>query len=357
MPKVSIIVPIYKVEKYLSQCIQSFCDQTLRDIEIILVEDGSPDNCGSICDHFAAQDPRIRVVHKKNEGVGAARNDGIKLATGEYVIFVDADDYIPEDAYEKMYHCAKENDADIVLADIYTVKNDVVRYIKFYEKDFVTTDRKFLDEIVKSAFYNYYCPMPPATGPAYGYGGPTNKLVRRSLIIEKDIWFDTSVKGIFDDVIYSAYIMACAQKVAYITEPVYYYRLLDNSITRTYKANMLEINAAIFASIEKFTAQYGADGRYDNGYYAVVIRRLNESLSKFFFNKDNHNSKAENMKLLQQTIRSEPYVIAAKRINRSILSLRYRLIARLAASGSAHLLVFGMHSIQCISRGYKHIRG
>lgn len=356
MPKVSIIVPIYNVEQYLSQCIESFCRQTLEDIEIILVEDGSPDNCGAICDRFAEKDSRIRVLHKKNAGVGAARNDGIKLATGEYVIFVDSDDYIPEDAYEKMYNCAKENDADIVLADIYTVQDETVRYIKFFEKPFVTTDRKFLDEVVKSAFYNHYCPMPPASGPAYGYGGPTNKLVRRSLVMDNDIWFDTSVKGVFDDVIYSAYILACAEKVAYITEPVYYYRLLENSITRTYKANMLEINAAIFASIEKFMEKYGPDGRYNNGFYAVVLRRLNESLSKYFFNKDNQNPKSENMKQLQKTICSEPYVSAAKKINRSILSTRYRMIARLSATGSARLLLLGVNSMQRLSRIYKRIR-
>lgn len=354
MPKVSIIVPIYNVESYLSQCIESFCNQTLKDIEIILVDDGSPDNCGAICDQYAELDPRIKVLHKENAGVGAARNDGLRLATGEYVVFVDSDDYVPDDAYQKMYSNAVQNDADVVLADIYTVQNGHTHYVKFFEKPFVTSDRKLMDEMVKSAFYNYYCPMPPASGPAYGYGGPTNKLVRRSILTDNNIWFDTSVKGVFDDVIYSAYVFACAGKISYIEEPVYYYRLLENSITRTYKANMLEINAAIFDAIRRFCQIYGPDGQFDNAYYAVVIRRLNESLFKFFFNKDNDKSHKESMQQLQNLLHTEPYVSAVHKIDVSILNARYKIITRLSASGSAHLLMCGVSGIRVLS-GFKRM--
>ena len=110
MPKISIIVPIYNVEKYLDRCVRSLCNQTLQDIEIILVDDQSPDDCPRMCDEYAKQDSRIIVIHKKNGGLGYARNSGMKVATGEYVAFVDSDDYVDLDMFESMYNSAKKYD-------------------------------------------------------------------------------------------------------------------------------------------------------------------------------------------------------------------------------------------------------
>ena len=119
MPKISIIVPIYNVEKYLDRCVRSLCNQTLQDIEIILVDDQSPDDCPRMCDEYAKQDSRIIVIHKKNGGLGYARNSGMKVATGEYVAFVDSDDYVDLDMFESMYNSAKKYDADFVRVDNY----------------------------------------------------------------------------------------------------------------------------------------------------------------------------------------------------------------------------------------------
>jgi len=113
-PKVSIIVPVYKVEKYLSQCMDSLLNQTLKDIEIILVDDGSPDNCPSMCDEYAKQDHRVKVIHKKNEGLGYARNSGLDIATGDFIAFVDSDDYIELNAYQKLYVSAINTKADVI---------------------------------------------------------------------------------------------------------------------------------------------------------------------------------------------------------------------------------------------------
>lgn len=99
--KVSVVVPVYKVEKYLERCVNSIIKQSLSELEIILVDDGSPDNCGIMCDSFADKDNRIKVVHKANGGLSSARNAGLKIATGEYIGFVDSDDDIEIDMYEK----------------------------------------------------------------------------------------------------------------------------------------------------------------------------------------------------------------------------------------------------------------
>lgn len=101
-PLISVIVPIYQVEKYLEQCLDSILNQTYRQLEIILVDDGSPDRCGEICDQYASQDSRIQVIHQTNQGLSAARNAGMDIATGEYISFIDSDDYIDSHFYEKM---------------------------------------------------------------------------------------------------------------------------------------------------------------------------------------------------------------------------------------------------------------
>lgn len=112
-PKISIIVPIYNSEKYLSRCIDSILSQTYKNIEIILVEDGSPDNCGLICDDYSRKDSRVKVIHQKNKGVSAARNIGLDYATGDYIGFVDSDDYIELDMYDTLWRLIKETEADI----------------------------------------------------------------------------------------------------------------------------------------------------------------------------------------------------------------------------------------------------
>ena len=113
MPKVSIVVPVYNVENYLEFCVRSLKAQTLKDIEIILVDDGSPDNSGKICDELAKTDSRISVVHKQNGGLSSARNAGIAVARGEYIGFVDSDDWVEPDMYEHLLKLIEENDADI----------------------------------------------------------------------------------------------------------------------------------------------------------------------------------------------------------------------------------------------------
>lgn len=123
-PTVSIIVPIYKVEKYLRKCIDSILSQSFCDFELILVDDGSPDNCPKLCDEYALKDERIRVIHKENGGLSDARNAGIKIAQGKYIGFVDSDDYIAPDMYKTLYELAEKHTADIAVCDAVLVSED-----------------------------------------------------------------------------------------------------------------------------------------------------------------------------------------------------------------------------------------
>jgi len=120
-PKISIIVPVYNVELYLGKCIDSILNQTFSGFELILVNDGSLDNCGSICDSFAKLDRRVKVIHKGNGGLSSARNAGLEIACGEYIGFVDSDDYIERQMYETLYNQATETSSDIVVCDFYMI--------------------------------------------------------------------------------------------------------------------------------------------------------------------------------------------------------------------------------------------
>ena len=113
--KVSVIIPVYKVEKYLNRCVESVVNQTYSNLEIILVDDGSPDNCPQMCDEWAVKDERIKVIHKENAGLGMARNSGMEMATGDYLMFVDSDDYLSEHAVEVLYRRIKADDSDLAV--------------------------------------------------------------------------------------------------------------------------------------------------------------------------------------------------------------------------------------------------
>lgn len=130
MPTISVIVPVYKVEPYIRKCVDSILGQTFSDIQVILVDDGSPDQCGKICDEYAKQDNRVEVIHKENGGLSDARNAGIPYAKGEYIIFLDSDDYIENDMFEYMYTRIKDSGADMATCGLYEVYKDRIETSK-----------------------------------------------------------------------------------------------------------------------------------------------------------------------------------------------------------------------------------
>ena len=324
MVSISVVVPIYNVEKYIEELIESLQKQTLKNIEIILVDDGSPDKSGEICDQYAKIDGRIHVIHKKNGGVSAARNDGLAAATGEYVIFCDSDDWLPLDALEKLYVEGQRTKADVVIGDVYRNERGKNQYVQFYDGPFVTEDRIFVNKMIEADFYKTYCPNPPKTGPAFGYGGPWNKAVRRELLNSCGIEFDVRVNGIFDDLIYTAYVLAAARKVAYITEPVYYYRILPLSITKTYKPNALDINLAIFNSWKEFMSKYNLEEYLHRAYSANVVRRFIEILPLYFFSEKSTKTKKEIFSEIKSVLYSEPYRNAIRDVDSSKLTKNHR---------------------------------
>lgn len=152
---ISVIVPIYNVEQYLDKCINSILNQTYKNIEVILVDDGSPDNCGRICDNYSKKDSRIKVIHKENGGLSDARNVGIDNANGKYICFVDSDDYIENRYIELLYKAIKENNVDIAQCGIKKISDDEILIENIgYKNDGVKKSKKMLEDLYTTNWEN-----------------------------------------------------------------------------------------------------------------------------------------------------------------------------------------------------------
>ena len=222
MAEVSIIIPVYKVEKYLRKCIDSVLGQTFGGIQVILVDDGSPDNCGNICDEYSRSDSRVYVIHKENGGLSDARNAGMKYAEGKYILFVDSDDYIERDMIEYMYRRIINSGADMSTCGICEVYSDRVERQKV-EPDFVCSGEEAFCYILRGHTIR---------------GEVWNKLIRKSCL--EGIGFP---KGrLYEDIYFTADLMPRIKKVAVGTEPKYYYLHRSDSITgRSYRPQLYDI--------------------------------------------------------------------------------------------------------------------
>ncbi len=213
MSKISIIVPIYNVEKYLERCVDSLINQTYRDIEIVLVDDGSPDGCPAMCDEFAKADPRIKVVHKQNGGVSSARNAGVDNATGDLIAFVDPDDYVEYDFLEFLYSLMTQNDADISACGVLEVYPSGKTSMQWDDKTLTVFDRR---EAMERMCYNegFYITL-------------WDKLYKRELF--EGVRFPDG--KLFEDTGTTYKIVHNANKIVMCHEPKYYYVMAPNSIT------------------------------------------------------------------------------------------------------------------------------
>lgn len=237
--KVSIIVPIYNVEKHLPRCVESLINQTLKNIEIILVDDESPDNCAVLCDKYAENDCRIKVVHKKNEGLGYARNSGLSVATGEYVAFVDSDDYVDIDAFEKLYDVAKKENVDIVWADKYNEKSngDIMNKLDYSP---IRPGKYQKEEVLEGLLYPQFGMLPHEGGNKYVSCSSCTNLYKMSVIRNNQIWFDSERECISEDMFFNLKFLINAQSAYVIHYKYYHYVVNDKSLTHVYRADRFD---------------------------------------------------------------------------------------------------------------------
>lgn len=213
----SIIVPVYKVEKYLKRCLDSILAQTYKNIEIILIDDGSPDNSGAICDEYALKDNRIRVFHIDNNGVSSARNFGLKKAKGEYIGFVDSDDYIAPEMYEVLVNNLEENNADISICGF--SQEDKHGVFHRYWKEDITTTLSTIEQIECLLVNRYYrCSI-------------WDRIYKKEVL--SNVSFHRDIK-IYEDMLFDYEAIKNSKKAVYTSTPYYYYCENDsNSAARS----------------------------------------------------------------------------------------------------------------------------
>ena len=216
--KVSIIIPVYNVERYLDRCVESVLRQTYPDFEVLLIDDGSTDHSGTLCDQWAEKDPRVRVTHKENRGVSAARNIGLDSANGEYIAFVDSDDYIAADMVQKLYHALKANHADLSICRFYFAD----------ENGDPLPDKNLDSPIIDEVLSGYEAIQKLVEEHGWYYHVVWNKLYRRSLFSE--IRFP---EGIIcgEDAYIAHRLFGNCTRVASIRDACYYYTQRAESVT------------------------------------------------------------------------------------------------------------------------------
>ena len=237
--KLSIIIPVYNVEQYLQSCVQSVITQTYQDLQVILVNDGSTDSSGALCDQLAKQDKRIQVLHKKNGGLSDARNAGLKVATGDYVAFLDSDDvYLLNDGLKLLMALAQAEQPDVLLFQAVDVYPNHQSVRKAYDEDYMAihSGTEVFAQLVRTQSFNMSACF---------------QLIRRELLEQHQIYFE---KGLLsEDVDWSLRLWQYVSKVRAINLPLYGYQHREGSISTTYTIRNLRSYERIFA---KFVQLY-----------------------------------------------------------------------------------------------------
>lgn len=286
-PKISVIVPVYNVEQYLPRCIDSILAQTFTDFELLLIDDGSPDNSGKICDEYAERDTRIRVFHKKNGGVSSARNMGLENAQGEWIAFVDGDDWVENSMFYEMYSHALINKVDIVISDFYI--NDRCKQIIDYQ-------------------YNEYVPYLffKAILEGKAMGSLWNKLFHYKLF--ENIKFDIEITYCEDVLVLAQILYKSNIIISFIHTPFYHYFKTPKSLTSIVTRTSFKMRLLFFEKLEKILNTQNCDFvgvitirkmkilismvkslLYNNRELNIVYIMINDTISKIGDYKKDYN--------------------------------------------------------------------
>ncbi len=309
MTKLSIIVPVYKVPPpYLRQCLDSLAAVKLQDIEIIMVDDGSPDCCGEICDEYSSSDRRFVAIHTENAGVSAARNRGIAESKGEWISFVDADDFVEPDAIENLIDTACETNSDILFFTGYLNKG-----LKQQEGHFRYADKKAFErgerfELIQRVMTIYSHPV--VKEEILPIDAAWGKLYRGALLKKYNITFPEGIP-VSEDGLFLLYAIREAERVVYSDKCVYHYRFNEESAMNKYRP-AADIEQSRY--LEKLSEYVQSMDEIDleNTYYLRVLVSMRHCMEQKFFHEKNNNSHFENRREFIELIKCEPYKTALR---------------------------------------------
>ena len=319
MSKISIIVPIYNAEKVLHKTIISIQKQTLKDIEIILVNDGSTDNSLAICKIYANDDNRIKIISKENAGVSSARNVGIKAATGKYIGFVDAGDWIEPNMYEEMYNKAEDLRADIAMCNYIIHKKNVEKHISININSSFVSGKDIINNIVGNMILSSKLKnREPIMGSVW------RLLIKKDLIIKHNIEFEEKL-DLMEDLIFCIEIFFRANLVSISKEFYYHYILEPVSLSTCYRKDMLTIRKNVYESIKKILIRENAFIQLKNNMIDRYINIYIGAISNEFRSGNNKKMK-EKIKTIKEICSDSELNNILKNINTSEYSFNKKLV-------------------------------
>lgn len=285
--KLSVIIPIYNVEPYLRQCLDSVVNQTYRNLEIILIDDGSPDHCGAICDEYAAIDDRITVIHKSNGGLCAARNDGIRRATGEWLTFVDSDDWCELDYYQGLFNALGDNSADVVCAGGHFREENGKSTIVPSSVDW-TKDGGCI--VPKQLLPDVLClrtSLDRRKGASLGL--PWDKLYRTAFLRDQQLTYDESLKS-WEDLLFNFQVFHKAEVILGCDCIGYHYRQVSTSIAHAFNPNKPTFNYKFVSKLYDYIEQHDMGKNEDvlAAAAAVTMSTIKNSLDCYYYHPNNH---------------------------------------------------------------------
>ncbi len=281
IPLLSIVIPIYNAEEYLTRCLDSVFAQTEMDIEVILVNDGSTDNSGTLCDEFAQKDSRIKVIHQENQGVSAARNNALAQATGDFIGFVDSDDYVHSNMFKKMLKTAEETNADIVMCDALTVydngKTELDTIMQLSENRILEKFDFTPSLLLEMAGSAWRC--------IYKNNRCNDKLCKQTLAFPLGVKFS-------EDRIFNIYALGYAKKIAYLKEPLYYrYVNLKSAVHRFHGDYFEAYKKAKFETEKAIKSAWNDDEKYQKAYLSQFITGSLMAINNYYYKTSPLSSK------------------------------------------------------------------
>lgn len=346
---ISIIIPVYNVETYIEQCLHSVISgvqaSASQSIEVLIIDDGSTDSSGLLADKITSEHDFIRVIHQTNAGVAAARNCGIMEATGEWLYFVDSDDWLSETAISDISKRIEQySDADVILFDAYRIWGEAVTLWEHFSKETVWTSEADIAQLSAGALYfpgmKFVTDMPLAA--------PWDKVFRSSFIKDNHLKFREELK-VLDDMVFSYEAFGVAKKVAYCKDKIYYYRYVPTSITNSYKPNRVEQDMLVWKYLENTLKQ--ASGAKSELLKQALNARIVKSFSiccrLCFFNTQNEKSLKQKLKDVKLVLRQAPYSKAFKEVN--VFGLEWKLkIMTFMGKHRCALGVYILHLAECL---------
>lgn len=266
MEKISVIVPVFKVEKYLCRCIDSILSQTFTDFELILIDDGSPDNCGKICDEYAKKDSRIHVIHKENGGLSSARNAGLDVANGDYVVFIDSDDYIEPDLFQEGIVALKDFPKALVNYGFYVENDQGINkstFILQLPNTIFLNDEHEKTKLICNELTDYKIPW-----------SAWSKFYSRDVIEKNDLRFEDNKRIFAEDLYFSLCFFSLVDHVVNIQKPLYHYIERSDSIMGI---DRKQTNTRRFERLAESVRDYytsNINSRFMLEYYAVLYYKI-----------------------------------------------------------------------------------